>query len=198
MRSIDAFIFDIDGVLCSSKKLHEIAVIKALNIYGYNIDESYHRTHLDGLPTRIKLDILNVKQDLRDMITKEKQRLTFELADNYIKFSQEKLDIFKSLKYKHKKIGVCSNAIRDFSELVLDTMKLREFVDILLTNEDVQNPKPNPEIYIKCTKMLNINQSNCIIFEDSRFGLEAAFKSKANVCYIKNPNYLKDGVDKWL
>lgn len=198
MDNIKLFIFDIDGVLCSSKKLHEISFILALNKFGYNITEDFHKEKLDGLPTLVKLGILNVKESEIPLIFNEKQRLTFQMANDFIVFSQEKFELFREIKDRNKKIAVCSNSIRDFSKIVLQIMKLDGFVDLLLSNEDVTNPKPNPEIYLKCMNSLGVSPIDSVIFEDSKFGLDAAFKSMSNVCYIKNPDYLERRVKLWL
>lgn len=198
MSLIKAHVLDIDGVLCSSKKLHEIAFCRALKKFNYSVTEDFHKNHLDGLPTKVKLDVLHIVESERAEISAEKQKLTFELAENFIKFNQETYDLFKELKEKGYKIGICTNSIRQFAEKVVEIMKLTEFTDVLLSNEDVIKPKPDPEIYIKCINMLQVEPNRCIIYEDSKFGLEAAFKSLANVQYVKNPSYLKEKVRLWL
>lgn len=193
-----AFIFDIDGVLCSSKRLHELALIKALSDYEIILTEKDHRQKYDGLPTKVKLLKLGVKEELFNQIFDKKQEYTFYLAPDFISYSEEKANLFQELKFRGRKVGVCSNSIRKFSELTLKIMKINKFVDILLSNEDVSKAKPDPEIYNKCISSLQVDKNNCIIYEDSKVGLEAAFKSMANVCYIKNPDYLEEKVKQWL
>ena len=184
--SIRAIIFDIDGVLVSTKELHEISIISALNKYGYSITHEYHKKELDGLPTKIKLQKLNIPMELHTSISNLKQELTFSQAENYIKFRQDLFEMFNILSEKYY-IGICSNAIRQFCELVVKIMKLK--AHFIISNEDAL-PKPNPDMYLKTMNHFNISDKETLICEDSFFGLESAFKSGANVLYVPNPSYL--------
>lgn len=185
---IKLVIFDIDGVLVSTRKLHEIAFIKALNQCGIKLTEEEHTRLYDGLPTKTKLDMLGVKSELAYRIFDLKQKLTFELADGHINKNEELIRIVEYLRSKEIKIAVCSNAIRDFCALTIKTLGLN--VDLILSNEDVSKPKPDPEIYNRAISMFKVDPRECIIFEDSQFGITAAARSGATLCVIQDPSYL--------
>jgi HAD superfamily hydrolase (TIGR01509 family) len=182
---IKAIAFDIDGVLVNTKELHEIAFLNTLQEFGVNISKEYHKNHLDGLPTKTKLNLLNITN--QEAIFKRKQELTFQLAENYLKPNPTLQSLFYQLKTQKLLIGIASNAIRKFCELTLN--KLGLYPDYLISNEDAK-PKPDPDMYLKLMKKFTVTPNEMIVFEDSFFGLQSAFSSKANVCYIKNPNYL--------
>jgi HAD superfamily hydrolase (TIGR01509 family) len=59
-------------------------------------------------------------------------------------------------------------------------------VDVSLSNEDVKNPKPNPEIYNLCMLMLGSVPSSTIVFEDSEIGRAAARQSGANLVEVES------------
>ncbi len=186
---IKLLIFDIDGVIIESKKLHEIAFILALKNYGINITESQHKNTLDGLPTKVKLDKLNVPDNIREKIFDLKQKITFERAKDFLNFDENIFDIFKSL-HENYKIAIASNAIKSFCKLTVDIMKIEKYVDFMLSNEDVPESKPSPMIYNKIMEHFSVQSNEVIIFEDSKFGLKSAFSSGGYVFHTQNPSYL--------
>lgn len=186
---IKLLIFDVDGVIVQSKKLHEISFIMALRKFGYNLTSEQHKLNLDGLPTKIKLDKLNIPENIRKEIFDLKQKYTFEKANEFINKNDNIKNIFVDLNKKYR-IAIASNAIRDFCELIIKLLDIKDNINFVMTNEDVEKPKPNPMIYNKIIEHFNITNKEVVIFEDSKFGLKSAFLSGANVYYVENPSYL--------
>ena len=181
---IKALIFDIDGVLTSTKKLHENAFIRAVNEFGFDVTKQTHKELLDGLPTRVKLDKLAVPENVRNEVFNLKQKYTFEEVKNHNLFSQSVYDIFQH--FKCLKLGICSNAIRPFCNLIMEKLKVK--VECI-SNDDAK-PKPDPDMYIKMMEILDVLPNETLIFEDSVFGLESGYRSGGNVVVIENPRHL--------
>lgn len=188
---IKLLIFDIDGVLTKTKRLHELAFIAALGQYGYHITEEYHKRELDGLPTKVKLDMLQVSEQHKQKIFDMKQVKTFEAAEQHIIKNDDIREVFIECKKRGYKIAVASNAIKEFCLLVLKLMGIEEYTDILLSNEDVLENKPSPEIYNKIIKHFDYSPSETLIFEDSKFGLSSAYGSGANVFVVSDPKDIR-------
>jgi beta-phosphoglucomutase len=183
---IRLLIFDIDGVLLKSKKLHEISLIMALRHYGYDISTEYHKEHLDGLPTKMKLEKLNIPKNIRNEIFDLKQKYTMEQADQHLARNKDVRSIFQKIHADGYKIAVASNAIKDFCALTIDILEIGEYVNTIMSNEDVSEPKPSPEIYVKIMNSFQCAASETLIFEDSKVGLAAAFSSGANVFIVED------------
>ena len=64
---------------------------------------------------------------------------------------------------------------------ILEYTKKKELFDLILTADDINNPKPDPEGFNKAIEYYNANPKDCIIFEDSEVGIEAALKSNATI-----------------
>jgi beta-phosphoglucomutase-like phosphatase (HAD superfamily) len=153
---IKLVIFDLDGVLVSTKDIHYKSLNKAL----LNIDNKYeislndHIEKYDGLPTIKKLQMLtkdkNLPVELYDQINNDKQNYTFDLIRQFIKKDNRLIEILKKLKNDGFKIYVASNSIRETVKLLLYYTGLIEYVDYYISNEDVKNAKPSSEIYLKC------------------------------------------------
>jgi HAD superfamily hydrolase (TIGR01509 family) len=183
-------IFDLDGVLVSTKNIHFESLNKSLPD-KYKISVSDHIDRYDGLPTIKKLKLLTKEKslpiELYDQINKQKQEFTFDLIRSSIIKDKRLKNILKQLKKDGFKIYVASNAIRETVKLLLYYTGLIEYVDYFISNQDIINPKPNPEIYLRCMIHAGVSPSETLIIEDSPRGIESASKSGANVLIVDCP-----------
>ncbi|HLD97886.1 MAG TPA: HAD family phosphatase [Candidatus Nanoarchaeia archaeon] len=190
---IKAILFDLDGVLVDAVKLHEKAFLEAVKPYR-EIDEEYHMNHLNGLPTKKKLEKLGFYKDMIDKVNSEKQEITFKLIPETITPINEVIEVINEIKRKGIPFAVCSNSIRKSTELLLSYGGVMGF-EFIISNQEVLNPKPDPEMYLKAIKRLNLNKDEVLIVEDSPVGLEAANKSGAKICQVKNPYDIRRVLD---
>lgn len=188
---IKLVIFDMDGVLVDACEWHRIALNKALKeVCNYEISLEEHFSIFNGIPTRKKLDILNkrgiipIEKNLA--IENIKQEKTIQIINLDAKQRQEKIELLNFLKSKNIKIACYTNSIRKTTELMLEKTGILNFFDLILTNQDVKNPKPDPEGYNLCIQKFNLVPEECIIIEDSPKGLEAAYGTKAKVIKVNN------------
>ena len=186
---IKAIIFDLDGVLVDTKKIHFEALNKALKKFNYKeIKFEDHVKIFDGLPTNEKLKILNKKNKLPkknfSKINKFKQKITSDILKKRIKKNLELINIFKKL-YKNYKIAVATNAVNSTLKICLEKLGISKYVHYKLSNEDINVAKPNPEIYLRIFIKFGIYPSEALILEDSHYGREAAISSGAKLLPIK-------------
>ena len=186
---IKLVLFDLDGVLIDAKKLHYDALNLALGD-KYFINEDEHTNIYDGRKTKEKLNILTVDKgfplELHDQVYIDKQKVTHELISQ-LKPIDEIISLFKELESQHYIIGVCSNSIRRTVLTALAKTELMEYCSVILSNEDVKNSKPHPEMYWKAMSMMGVLPENTLIVEDSPPGLLAAQRSRANYIRVDNP-----------
>ena len=186
---IKAIIFDLDGVLVDTKQIHFEALNAALRKYKFekiSIDD--HIKVFDGLPTNEKLKILQKKKNLPKKyflkINKYKQKVTTEILKKNIKKNNKIIHMMKNLHGKYK-IAVATNAVNSTLKICLNKLGISKYVDFKLSNEDIVNPKPNPEIYLRIFIKFGIYPSEALIIEDSHYGREAAISSGAKLLPIK-------------
>ena len=192
---IKAIIFDLDGVLVDTKKIHFEALNIALEKHNFKkISFEDHVKIFDGLPTLEKLKILNNNNKLPKKyflkINKYKQKITSEILKKRIKKNQSLLKIFKNLHKKYK-IAVATNAVSSTLKICLNKLGISKYVDFKLSNEDIKFAKPNPEIYLRIFIKFGIYPSEALIIEDSHYGREAAISSGAKLLPIKKIDELK-------
>jgi HAD superfamily hydrolase (TIGR01509 family) len=182
-------IFDLDGVLVEAKNLHFEAFNRALG-NKYAISWKEHLSKYDGLKTNQKLEMLtqekNLPVELHSQIWENKQKYTLQEL-RLLKPNQTLQSVMNALVEDGYKIAVCSNSIRKTVLTVLSKLGIMEFMDYIISNEDVQNSKPHPEMYWRAISKMGCLPEETLIVEDSPYGLLAASRAKAHVLRVKNP-----------
>ena len=185
---VKLIIFDLDGVLVEAKNIHFEALNKALGSYAISWNE--HLSTYDGLKTFQKLEMLSKEKGLpkedHPAIWKNKQKYTLEALSN-LQINSDLLSTISHLSSDGYKIVCCSNSIRKTVLTVLSKLGLIEFMDLIMSNEDVLNSKPHPEMYWQAISKMNCLPEETLIIEDSPYGLLAAARSKSYILRVKNP-----------
>ena len=188
---IKLIIFDLDGVLVDARELHYEALNKALGSIGekYIVQRDEHLSTYDGLTTTKKLKMLSknkgLPEDLHDTIHEMKQDMTLKIIDGF-SIDDRVQSILRSLKSEGYTIACATNSIRKTAKLQLIRKGFFEYIDFLYSNQDVKNPKPNSEIYLRCMIKAEVNPNETVIVEDSHIGRKGALSSGAYLCGVEN------------
>jgi beta-phosphoglucomutase-like phosphatase (HAD superfamily)/dTDP-glucose pyrophosphorylase len=193
-------IFDLDGVLVDAKQIHFETLNQALweiaQSNKYVISEAEHLSTYDGLKTNQKLELLTQNKGLHtntyETVWNRKQELTID-AISKLKQNTQLIVMFDMLRKDGYKLACASNSIRRSVLVMLSKIGVIEHMDLILSNEDVKNSKPHPEMYWKAMSMMSVLPEETLIVEDSPHGLLAASRSRANVLRVDNPNDLVYG-----
>lgn len=185
---IEAVIFDMDGVLIDAKEWHYEALNRALALFGYTIDHDAHVARFDGLPTKTKLEMLSqeghLPRSLHRFINRMKQHYTNELIAERLCPTQEHVYATWRLRMEGLRLAVASNSIRATVDFMIRKAELTKYFEYLLSNEDVAQAKPSPQIYHRAMELLGVTPDSTLIVEDSPFGLQAAYASGAHVLQV--------------
>jgi HAD superfamily hydrolase (TIGR01509 family) len=189
---IKLIIFDLDGVLIDAKKIHYEALNLALSKINKNfiIDWPDHLSIYDGLKTFQKLELLTkykgLELELYDQIWKDKQTYTGLMLEE-LKYNENIYNCLVYLKEHGYLIACCSNSITNTIFNSLKKIKILDFFDLILSNENVIYSKPHPEMYWKAMSKFGIYPEETMIIEDSPHGLKAASSSGAHTYRVKTP-----------
>jgi beta-phosphoglucomutase-like phosphatase (HAD superfamily) len=155
-KQYKAVLFDLDGVLVNMPDGHYEALNKALALFGAQIGREEHLQYFNGLPTRKKLEELEnqgrLPKGLREFINNVKQKHTKDIIPKYCPPDYSKIILLQHLKDKGYTLACCSNSIKETLHLMLKSSHLFDFFDLIVGNDEVQNPKPHPETYLTPSK----------------------------------------------
>jgi HAD superfamily hydrolase (TIGR01509 family) len=187
---IKAIIFDMDGVLIEAKDWHYEALNKALKLFGYDISRVDHLATYDGLPTKRKLEMLSIERglpnELHKFINEMKQQYTMEVVQTQCKPRFIHEYALSKLKSNGYKLGVASNSIRSSVEVMMQKSCLYDYFDVMLSTDDITNPKPDPEIYETAIHRLGLDAAEVLIVEDNENGIKSARGSGAHVLVVED------------
>jgi beta-phosphoglucomutase len=193
-----AVIFDFDGVITDSEILHFRAFNEALSRYGIEITlKDYYKDYL-GLTDLDLLNLLASKGLLElddggiENLAEQKKQVFEKMAETEGRIIEGVSDFLQMLKQNDIPMAICSGALLAEIELILQETQLRPFFEVIVSAEYVKKGKPNPEGLVLTLQKLNkkrrdvIEPSQCIVIEDSHWGLEAAGAAGMHTVAITN------------
>jgi len=175
-------IFDCDGTLTDSMPLHYIAWVKALSLYGMEFPEPRFYA-MGGIPTAKIIQTLSAEQGISVDIEKVGAvKEDFFLASLTEVGPNEPVCQIARSHYQRLPMAVASGGSR---AIVLDQLKsiaMATLFDVIVGAEDTELHKPNPDVFLEAARRIEITASQCLVFEDTDIGIEAA--CRAGMDYI--------------
>jgi HAD superfamily hydrolase (TIGR01509 family) len=176
-----ALIFDMDGLMIDSERLYWQVEKDLARSYRKEVSEET----LWKMMGRRPIESMRIfVEDLGLPISPE-ETLAFRDARMRKKYREESeampglfhiVDTF----YGKLRLAVCTGAQREFMEIVVDRLKIREKFDVLQASDEIKKGKPDPEIYLTTCARLGVDPQKCIVLEDSSNG---ALAGKRAGCY---------------
>jgi HAD superfamily hydrolase (TIGR01509 family) len=147
------------------------------DVSGIQITRRGHESRFNGLPTKVKLKMLNITGDEFDRVWELKQEYTLKVIEERSQTMPEKIELLKYLRSNNIKIACVTNSIRKTAEKMLSATGQLELIDLLIANEDVERNKPYPDCYNLAVKVLSADPDKTLCVEDSEAGVRAAQSS---------------------
>ena len=88
-------------------------------------------------------------------------------------------------------MAIGSAAIPFNIDFILDQLDIRKYFKAIVSAEDVGISKPHPETFLKAARLINVDPSLCLVFEDAPKGVEAAGQCRHALCGVNNHAYTK-------
>jgi HAD superfamily hydrolase (TIGR01509 family) len=186
--TLAAIVFDFDGLIVDTENPGFISWQEIYQEFGatLGIDDWRHATgYVGGFDPAIHLEqILGRRLDWSQLIPKREAR-NWELTVQ-AKVLPGIEPLFRTAKEHRLRIGVASNSENGWVEGGLWRLRLREYVDTVVTRDMVMNPKPAPDIYLKTVQTLQVEPGNTVALEDSEPGCRAAKQAGLKAVAIPN------------
>lgn len=184
-----AIIFDMDGVIIDSEPLHMKLERELLEEFGGKISKEEHDTFVGTTDYHMWStfkDKFNLEPSVDELIKTKKERFIqnihkVELVDNFYEFMLE-------LYNEGYPLALASSNNRKNVDLIMERFDLDKYLKVSISGEEVVNSKPDPEIFLKAAKKLDVKPQNCLVIEDAIAGVLAAKSAGMKCIGLKNPN----------
>lgn len=187
-----AVIFDWDGTLADTRWVLVKAFNEAFKLVGCAVSEEFI-VRLIGVGERRlfeeALKSLNIplREDTLERLSRRKLQVQAALAGE-VRLIDGAVDLLQGL-HGRVKVGLATMARGSLVRRILAEKGIEGLFDAVVSMEEVSQPKPNPEVFLKCALKLKVKPEECVVVEDSVFGVEAAKRAGMRCIAIASGAY---------
>lgn len=195
-------IFDLDGVIVDTASFHYLAWKRLADELGFYFSPADNE-RLKGVSRMKSLDIL---LEVGNISATDEEKI--KMAEKKNKWYVESLktltqndllngakQYLESLRKKGVKIALGSASKN--APMILEKLHITELFDAVVDGNSVSNAKPDPEVFLKAAELLQLSPEECVVFEDSQAGIDAAKTAGMGTVAIDKSGVLK-GADKYV
>ena len=184
----DAYIFDHDGTLSLSMHVHFDGWIESFRKNGGNFEftreiaQSYAGV---GMHDTVKIlnDRFGCEMDPEQVVL-DQENYFFNNIER-VKPYDPVVNFAKNCKAKGKPIAVASGGVKETVVMTMNQIGITDLFDVIVTQDDVKNSKPAPDLFLLAAERMNIKPNKCLVFEDSQLGIEAANKAGMKSVFVQ-------------
>lgn len=196
LKNYKAIIFDMDGVLVNSLGFWKLTEEKMLTTFLTLTNQNLSQV--------TETESMSTKEAIAFWLNKYPQKnISIETIEQYV--IQEMIQLIESNDCINKDVqnliltlhqnsyllGLATNSPKAIMQAVLNKSGLTTMFNTIITADDVQQVKPNPEIYLKTAMELNTHPNECLVIEDSTYGMQAAKAAGMQVVLYNNGVFVK-------
>lgn len=171
----DGLIFDMDGTLADTMPTHFIAWSRSMAEYGIQFTEERFYA-LGGVPAVKVIKILAEEQGIKlvdvDAIAEAKEELFLELLGEVQPIVPVKM--IADFHREHIPMAIATGSETWVAEKILKGLGIRDWFSAVVGADQIENPKPAPDTYLRAAELIGVDPKRCHAFEDTRLGMDSA------------------------
>jgi beta-phosphoglucomutase len=187
---LECVLFDFDGVVVQSERLHMETFLDLLSPYGVRVDEVRWYREFAGTGSRHIFEVLvkenGINEDVDLLVEKRKKIYEARVRAGELKETPGVRGFLEYLSSVKKKTAIVSGSHRTNVRAALETLGLGKF-DIIVSGDDMSERKPDPAPFLRAAEMLSITPKNCVVIEDSPAGCESARRAGMKLIAMESP-----------
>ena len=185
---IELIIFDLDGLLADTEKLHMKSYQNVLADMGYhNLSDEIYAAHWIRLGKGIVEFLEERKLNLDiELIRKNKAAEYNRLVKSEVKAMPGAEKLLQSLRDNNMKVTLATASYSHSAKAVLETLGFEKYFQFIASKESIQRNKPFPDIFLLVAEKMKISPEKCLVLEDAEKGVLAAFNAGMKCIAIPN------------
>ena len=194
-----AVIFDLDGVLADSEPWWNKIDAKLLAEYGADYHGEYHREVL-GVSYRLAVEFYKTKFGISvptEELVKRRGEIATEFFANRVGLFPNAKRVLEELRKirlpgsdMKLRLALATSSVSTSARPFLDRHHLTRFFDVVVTGDEIERGKPEPDIYLSTAEKLGLRPNECLVVEDSLSGIAAAKAAKMRVAAIPDRRFV--------
>lgn len=195
MKSIQAVIFDMDGVLIDSEPLWRTAMIKGFTGIGIDFTENDCRK-TTGMRFN---EVIEHWFELHQIVNQSQKQLHDTVINHLIELIDAKglpmngvIEVISFLKSRMLPLGLATSSSLQLVNAVMNKIETRSYFNSIVSAENLKYGKPHPDVYLNCASELGINPTNCLAIEDSVNGVISAKSAGMTVVAVPDIEHKHD------
>jgi beta-phosphoglucomutase len=196
-NSVDAVIFDMDGVLVDTEPIHMMVEQFIFQELGIQVGMLYHQTFIGRSSKEMWADIITnygLRTSVQELVIRKRELYMQELESMPelpvmpgVKLLLERLQI------NNKKLALASSSAMPNIRYIISRTGLEAYFQVVVSGDDLPRSKPDPAIFLQAADLLDAHPSTCIVIEDAPAGVQAA-RSAGMKCVglLGNGHYKQD------
>ena len=188
IKNIKACIFDLDGTLVDSMWMWPEIDKEYLGRFGIEYDDNL-KNEIDGISFHETAVYFKNKFGISDSIEKickDWEDMAYDKYKNEVKEKRGCQKFLEQLKSKGIKMGIATSNKRSMVDVVLESLGMKNFFEVITTSDEVKKGKPAPDVYLTTAKLLNVEPKHCLVFEDVVAGIIAGKSAGMKVCAVED------------
>src|SRR5437867_559524 len=189
---LSAIIFDLDSVLADSEPWWNKIDAKLLAEYGVDYHGEYHREVL-GVSYRLAVEFYKTKFGISvptEELVKRRGEIATEFFANRVGLFPNAKRVLEELRQMKLKLAVATSSVGASARPFLDRHWIAQFFDVIITGDEIERGKPEPDIYMCAAEKLGVVADDCLVIEDSLSGIAAAKAAHMRVAAIPDRRFV--------
>lgn len=197
LKNIKGAIFDLDGVIVDTAKYHYLAWNRLASGLGFEFSQNDNEklkgvSRMKSLELLLKVGNITVSEEEKMRLAQKKNAWYVEYVSNIDE--KELLRGAKELilQLKNNGIKIALGSASKNAPLIMHKLGIEPLFDCIIDGNKVSKAKPDPEVFILAAKTMGLENSECVVFEDAKAGVEAAKSAGMKCIGIGSSSILKE------
>ena len=175
-ESIQAILFDFDGVVVQSEDVYDLATTRLGKHFGVEIPEPFFESNR-GIAERLFYERFQSAFQLEvplDELQTVGRKYLWDAFSQAVSYTPGFHSFYAKMRKRVTGIALVTATPRPLLEQIFENSNIDVDFDHVVTSSDVENNKPAPDPYLKACELLHVEPGNALVVEDSPTGLQAA------------------------